>query len=75
MTRFSLTIFPREGERACNYALIDETHYLGKLKTALGSPPQPGVVTWGASGEGYFHLDCSVEKTIGDVILDCRCPR
>src|SRR5258708_6084537 len=68
-----LTIFPEGNEKKCNYALIEEEHYLGKLKTALGFPPRPGVVTMGTYEEGYYDIPCRVEKTIGDVILDCRC--
>jgi len=75
LTHRWLTIFPEKGERECSYALIVEEHFLGKLRSAVGSPPTPGAVTMGSYEEGYYGLPCGVEKTIGNVILDCRCPR
>jgi hypothetical protein len=73
MTTYHVSISPHQGAKECSYALIETTHNLGRLKTALGSPPAPGLVTWGTYGEGSFGLACREEKTFDNTILDCRC--
>jgi hypothetical protein len=75
LTHRWLTIFPEKGEQKCAYALIVEEHFLGKLRSAVGKPPTPGTVTMGSYEEGYYDLPCGVERNIGNVILDCRCPQ
>ena len=73
MTIRRLSVIPHPGEKECHYGLIVETHVLGKLKVALGSPPIPGVVTWGSYEEGYLSLACREDKTLGDTIFSCFC--